>query len=88
MCTHINHVPDSNSWNRIVTEPFSSKTHPTILVWSVEMEIIDYKLNESDISLTTAATEEDTVCVLTCTLSVVARWMSALAWTSRLTTSV
>ena len=37
---------------------------------------------------TTAATEEDTVCVLTCTSLVVARWMSAPAWTSRSTTSV
>ena len=37
---------------------------------------------------TTAATEEDTVCVLICTLAVVARWMSAPAWTSRSTTSV
>ena len=36
---------------------------------------------------TTAATEEDTVCVLTCTL-VVATWMSAPVWTSRSTTSV
>ena len=36
---------------------------------------------------TTAATEEDTVCVLTCTV-VVARWMSAPAWTNRSTTSV
>ena len=35
----------------------------------------------------TAATEKDTVCVLTCTL-VVARWMSAPAWTSRSTTLV
>ena len=37
---------------------------------------------------TTAATEEDNVCVITCTLALVARWMSAPAWTSRSTTSV
>ena len=36
---------------------------------------------------TTATTEKDTMCVLTCTSSVVARWMSAPAWTSRSTTS-
>ena len=58
---------------------------PPLWVWSVEMEIIDYKLNESHISLHNCCYS---VCELTCTSSVEARWMSAPAWTSRSTTSV
>ena len=55
------------------------------------MEIIDYKLNESDISLHNCCYwRVYTLCVysLICTSSVVARWMSAPAWTSRSTISV
>ena len=57
-CAHIKIMfPESNSFKRIVTESSSRSTHPIMYyffllwVWSVDMEIIDYKLNKSDISL-------------------------------------
>ena len=77
--------PDNNSWNRIVTEPSSPRTHPTRRISSL-VSVVSTNIMSLTLVSTTAATE-DTVCVLTSTL-VVARWMSARAWTSRSTTSV
>ena len=74
-----------------MTELSIPRTHPTMDI-SSHVGVVSEKGDHRSMSLTlvstTAATEEDTVCVLTCTLAVASRWMSAPAWTSRCTTSV